>query len=170
MKMSDGERLIVVMLAEIMQAMKLSGEIDPTLILNLAYDGDDWAIKRKYHGLFIDETPTKEQVSETTDILWMWGIIEHSLAKLTGREAEEAKGWRSTEFEGFDGNHDDHYGIAQTLIHSLGEFEDFKKRELNSHSQTSLQRYRAMYKKFDIYVRSDNASPLPFDALKDICN
>jgi len=170
MKMTDSERLIVVMLAEVMQEMKLNSEIDPALIQRLAYGGDDWAIKRKYTGLFNDQTPTKEQVSETTDILWMWGILEHSLAKLTGDEANEAKGWRMTQFQGFDGNNDDHYGIAHTLINELGEFEDFKNRALNSHSQASLPRYRAMYQKFDQYVKSGDAAPLSFDELKNIFN
>ena len=170
MKMSDGERLIVVMLAEVMQELKLNREIDPKLILTLAYGGDDWAIKRKYHGLFNDESPADADVSETTDILWMWGIIESSLARLTGDEAAESKTWSYTQFTGFDGNNDRHYGLASTMINQLDEFEDFKGRDLNSHTQTTLPRYQAMYRKFDKYVKSGDAAPLSAEALRDICN
>lgn len=170
MKMSDGERLIVVMLAEVMQALKLKSEVDPALIEKLSCGGDDWAIKLKYSGIFADETPTQAEVTETSNILWMWEIIEHSLARLTGAEANEAKGWHGTQFLGFDGNNDTHFGIAQTMINDLDHFEEFKGRNLNSHSQTSLPRYQAMYQKFNTYIQSGDAAPLTFDALQDICN
>jgi uncharacterized protein YfbU (UPF0304 family) len=100
----------------------------------------------------------------------MWGIIESSLAKLTGDEATEASGWRNTEFSGFDGNNDRHYGIAQTMIHKLDEFENFKSRGLNSHSQTTLPRYREMYPVFYKYIEASAAAPLSFEALREICN
>lgn len=169
MKLTDGERLIAFMLAEVMEALKLDREIDPSLIKALL-GGDEWAIKRKYSGLFNNDVPEPGEVSETTNILWMWGIVEHSLSKLTGAEAEEARGWHWTSFGGFDANHDTHYGIAQTMINRLGEFEGFRDRALNSHSQSSLPRYRAMYAKFDGYVHSRRTSPLPFDALRDLCS
>ncbi len=170
MNLTDGERLLAVMLAEMMEAMKLNNEIDPSLIKTLVCNGDDWAIKRKYSGIFASESPTDEQVTETTNILWMWGIVEHSLAELTGAQADEAKGWHWTSFGGFDGNNDDHYGIAHTMINELGEFQDFKDRGLNSHTQSSLPRYRAMYAKFDKYVNAGQASPLSFEALRDLCS
>lgn len=168
MKITDGERLIAFMLAEVMEALKLDSEIDPSLIKALL-GGDEWAIKRKYHGLFDTETRTPEEVTETTNLLWMWGIIEHSISKLTGEQADEAKGWHWTKFDGFDGNHDAHYGIAQTMIQRLGEFESFKDRGLNSHSQMTLPRYRSMFSKFEDYVHSGDASPLPFNALREVC-
>ena len=167
MKMSDGERLIVVMLAEVMQGMKLNGKVDPALVETLACNGDDWAIKRMYSGFFKNEPGTLEQVTETANILWMWEIIEHSLAELTDAEADEAKGWHGTQFQGFDGNNDDHYGIAITLINKLGEFDSFKGHTLNSHSMTSLPHYQAMYEKFDKYR---HAQPLSLDALRDVFN
>jgi uncharacterized protein YfbU (UPF0304 family) len=168
MKLSDGERLIVVMLAEVMQELKIDKEIDPSLILTLAYGRDDWAIKHKYHGLFEEGQQTDPEVRETIDILWMWGIVEHSLSKLTGDEATESKSWHMNKFQGFDGNHDRHYGIASTLINEIGDFSDFKDRDLNSHSQTTLPRYREMYQKFDGYIKAEQAAPLSFDALRDL--
>lgn len=170
MNLSDGERLIVVMLAEVMKELKLNHEIDPELILKLAYGGDDWAIGRKYSGLVNSQEPTDALVKETGDILWMWGIIEHSLTRLEDDEATQAGEWRNTQFGGFDGNNDRHYGVAHTMINELGEFGDFLGRGLNSHSQTSLPRYRTMYQKFDKYVQSNDAMPLSFEALREICN
>lgn len=170
MKLSDGERLIVVMLAEVMEELKLNKEVDPSLIKKLAYNGDDWAIKHRYTHLFESTSATPEVVSETINILWMWGIIEHSLESLEGEQEAEAKEWRYTKFSGFDGNNDPHHGVAHTLIRELGDFPEFKQRELNSHTQTSLPRYQRIHQKFDKYVQSGDAAPLSFDALRDICN
>lgn len=170
MKLTDGERLIVVMLAEVMEALKLDKEIDPALVKTLAYNHDDWAIKYKYSALMGSESPADEEVSETTDLLWMWGIIESGIGKLTGAEAQEAESWTWNRFGGFDANNDAHYGIAHTLINHLGAFSDLKDHALNSHSQASLARYRTMYPKFDGYVQTGNAAPLSFDALRDLCS
>lgn len=170
MKLTDGERLMVVMLSEVMEALKLNNEVDPSLIKTLVCGGDDWAIKRKYQGLFPSAEPSPEVVSETTDLLWMWGIIESSMGHLQGAEAAEAQTWLCREFHGFDGNNDDHFGVAQTMINRLDEFDDFKGRNLNSHSQASLPRYQAMYDKFEGYIKSGSASPLSFDALRDLCS
>lgn len=169
--MTDGERLIAVMLAEVMEALKLDREIDPALVKSLVINNDGWALKRKYSGIFDSETPSDEVISETTDILWMWGIIESSIDKLSGAEADEAKGWHWAAFNGFDANNDSHYGVARTMIEELGEFSTSRKGvSLNSHSQASLPRYRRMYERFDGYVQAGQAAPLSFDALRNLCN
>lgn len=168
MQLSDGERLITVMLAEVMEALKLNNEIDPKLVKTLAYDGYDWAIARKYPHLFHGDDAPPPLVKETGDILWMWGIIDHGISKLTGAEAEEAKGWHYNKFHGFDGNNDKHYHIAHTMIEDLGEFGS--QKALNSHTQTSLPRYRAMYEKFEGYINRREADPLSFEALRDLCS
>ena len=170
MPMSDGERLIAIMLAELMEHLNLDQEINPTLVKSLLINNDTWALKRKYSGIFSSESPSQDVVSETTNILWMWGIIESSLGKLTGDEAKEASRWHWTKFSGFDGNNDDHYGVAHTMIEELGEFQSFKERGLNSHTESSLPRYLHMYEKFDGYVKAGQAAPLSFDALRDLCN
>lgn len=170
MQMSDGERLIAIMLAEVMEHLDISQEIDPTLLKSLLINNNMWAIKGKYSGFFSSEPASDTVVSETTNILWMWGIIEGSLGKLTGDDAQEAGSWKLTSFSGFDGNNDDHYGVAQTMIEELDEFQSFKNRSLNSHSESSLPRYQRMYEKFDQYVKTGQAAPLSFDALRDLCN
>lgn len=169
MKLTDGERLIVVMLADLMEGLKIDRELDPTLIKSLVCGGDEWAIKRKYSGMFPSEGPTEEVVSETTNILWMWDILEHRIADLDGEEAAEAAKWLRTKFAGFDGNNDPHYGVAQTLINDLGDFSHFKGRNLNSHSQATLPRYQQMYAKFDGHLQNGGGE-LSVDALRDICN
>lgn len=169
MKLTDGERLIVVMLAEVMEALKLNEEINPSLVKTLAFNHDDWAIEHKYSGIFRSEAPQDAEVSETIDILWMWGIVEDRIADLAGAEADEAKGWPFAKFRGFDGNHDRHYGIARTLINDLEQFGDFKGRDVNSHSQATLPRYRTMYAKFDQFITANQGGPLTVDQLRALC-
>jgi len=170
MNLTDGERLIAVMLAEVMEALKLDRELDPALLKSLVINNDGWALRRKYSGIFEGKAPSDEVVKETTDILWMFGIIESSIDRLVGDEAEEAKGWHYNQWHGFDGNNDPHYGVARTMIEELGEFEQSRRGiNLNSHTQTSLPHYRRMYDKFYGYVLAGQAAPLPFDALRNVC-
>lgn len=171
MQLTHGERLIIVMLAEVMEALSLNKEIDPALVKTLAIDNDGWALRRQYPGLFESSAPSDDVVKETTDILWMFGIIESSIDRLSGDEAEAAKGWHYGKWRGFDANNDPHYGVARTMIETLGEFADSRKDgNLNSHSQMSLPAYRAMYAKFERYVNAGKAAPLSFEALSDICS
>lgn len=170
MKMTDGERLIVVMLAEIMEAMKLNGEIDASLVKTLAINNDDWAIRNTYTGIFNGEEPSDADVSETYDILSMWSFIEYSISKLEDDEATEAANFHYPRFTGFDGNHDPHHGITQTLIGDLELYSEFRDHPMNSHSRATLPRYRAIKAKYDAAMKGNRGAPLPFDALKDMLN
>lgn len=169
MKLTDGERLIVVMLAEVMEEMGLNREIDPALVKRLAINRDDWAIATQYHGIFDGEEPSAAEVEETHQILSMWSFIEYSIGELEGEEAKEAANFRHTKFSGFDGNNDPHHGIAHTLINDLERYSEFKDRALNSHSRATLPRYRTMLPKFDAAMR-DNHDALPIDVLRDLLN
>lgn len=170
MKLTDGERLIAVMLAEVMEVVGANKELDPSLLKTLLCNHDDWAIVEQYQGIFAAEGPTDDEVKETRNILWMWDIIEHSIGQLSGAEAQQAAGWHWNKFGGFDGNHDAHYGIAQTFIDDLGTFSNFKGRALNSHSQMSLPRYQTMYPKFDAMLSQNRGQPLSFAQLEQLCN
>ena len=168
MQLSDGERLIVVMLAEVMEALKLNQELDPSLIKTLAYNHDDWAIEHTYHGLFDSEGPPEEVVKETHDILWMWQVLEDSISNLKGADATEAAGWHYNQFSGFDGNHDRHFGVTHTLVKTLGLYSQFKDRGFNSHSQATLPRYRQILQKFDAAMEGNHGEPLSMDKLREI--
>lgn len=170
MKLTDGERLIAVMLSEVMQVVGANKELDSTLLKTLLCNHDDWAIKEQYSGIFDAQGPSDSEVSETRNILWMWDIIEHSIAQLSGDEAQQATKWHWNSFAGFDGNHDPHYGIALTFVNDLGQFSHFKGRALNSHSQSSLPRYLAMYPKFDSMLSQNQGKAISFTQLEQLCN
>jgi uncharacterized protein len=52
------------------------------------------------------------------------------------------------EFQGFDGNNDSHFHIASYIVDDLGRFDEYKGKELNSHSIGSLPKYRKMLPKY----------------------
>lgn len=153
MQLSQGEKLIIAMLGEIYDHLKIKGEIDHKFVLESIYSGQTWSIEWQYPGLFGAEDPPKQQVTETCDVLDMWNILETSYEKLTkedkDRVASEAEIFgKNPRFRGFDGNNERHYGIARHLVDNLGRFEYFKGRELNSHSP-SIELYRRMLEVFE---------------------
>ena len=174
--MTDAEKLIAVMLCEIHEHLNIKGEIDPKFVSESVMFNKFWAIKSKYHGIFDgDEEASDEVVEETHDILQMWSIIE----TLYGRFSEEDKKSIADKvesydippkFEGFDGNNDKHYGIARTMINDLGYYEEFKNRELNSHTSISLHGYRSMLEKFHDITRNGNGAKLTADQVAEIMN
>lgn len=57
-------------------------------------------------------------------------------------------------FEGFDGNHDVHYGIHQFLIEILGRYKEVSSLAINSHG-TVLPRYRELLEIYSTPPRND---------------
>jgi len=168
MKLTNAERLLGIMLAEIMEEMNLSREIDPSFIKTALINHDDWSIQWKYSCFHDEEPVSDEAVIETADILSMMSYIEHSVSKLDPAEASEFADDDVLRFRGFDGNHDRHHGIAHTMINNLERFTDFADRPLNSHSQSTLQIYRRMKPVYDKELRGTHGRGLSADALRAV--
>ncbi|MBL4544058.1 MAG: YfbU family protein [Rhodobacteraceae bacterium] len=96
------------------------------------------------------ETP-EVVVGQTCDILDMWLDIETSYAELSEEDKqtvqEQQQGWKPR-FSGFDGNNEDHYGVARHLVNKMGRYQEFKDREMNSHCPM-LDSYLAMHQAFE---------------------
>ena len=154
LKLSDGEKLILIMLGEIYKNLKLKGEIDPELIGDAIYGGHYWGLKWQHSGVFHDHEDSEEAVSEVVNILDMWSFLEEGYKKLSATdkarvEAEATPFGKDVRFPGFDGNNEtEHLGIARFLIEKLGRFSSFGKRDLNSHWQ-SIETYRRMLPVFE---------------------
>lgn len=133
MKLSSGERLILVMLADLLKATKANGEINPDLVLEAVTSGHFWALKWEYPGVFDSEDDSDEVVKETADILDMCRIVENSINDLEQSDRGTIPTTHRQLFFGFDANNEPHYGVARTLIETLGRWEEFKGRSLNSH-------------------------------------
>ncbi|MCL8385149.1 YfbU family protein [Xanthobacter aminoxidans] len=145
MKFSPAERLIVVMLAEVLEKVGGHSEIDPSFVKSAALSNNEWAITWD-HGWLSEDSCDPSVVKETTDIMNAWLRIERSVDGLSKSERGALiadvgdESW--IKFDGFDGNNDDHYGVATFIVEEMNRFGEFKGRSLNSHSSASIDRHR----------------------------
>ncbi len=151
-RLSDGERLIALMVGEIYKHLKLKGEIDPDFVAAAIDGGHFWALDWQYRGVFHKDIDRRATVTEVVDILDMWEFIEEGYAALSTKDKERISkeaGCTKVEFVGFDGNNEvEHLSIARFMIDRLGRFTHFKGRDLNSHCRI-LDGYRVMVEMFE---------------------
>ena len=145
--LSAGERLILLMLCEIYEHLKIKGETDTKLIKEAIFSGNIWGLEWELTGVFHGDDCREEVVSETVDILQMWERLEQSFIHLsTGDKASltDLPFGDDLRFPGFDGNNEcDHISVAHFLVDTLGRFKHFKGRAFDAHMQT-LDGHRRM--------------------------
>jgi uncharacterized protein len=154
--LSDGEKLITMMLADVINGLNIKAETNVELVKNVIYGGHYWALDWEMPGLFHTHIDKRGHVSFVANVLDMWDFMEVAFEKLDdgdkARLAEASKPFGTlVRFPGFDGNNEAEYlGIARFLIDDLGRFGRFQDRErgLNSHHPT-LKMYGAMYRVFE---------------------
>lgn len=153
MKLSEGERLITLMLCDLFKHLKVESDIDPDFVTDAIHGGHLWALEWEYTGIFHGDDTKEPELEETGEILAMWSVLEHAYSKLdeAGRtEFKEAVGeWPSeVKFCGFDGNNESRYmSIARFMIDKMDRFVEFKGRYLNAHMPT-LDMHRRMLRVF----------------------
>ena len=151
MKLSDGEKLILLMLADMYKQLEIEGNFDPDFIATTIHDDHLWGFKWKYTDIPFEKSEDPPEVSETVDILDMWSILEESFGKLSpddNLKVEKEANRRSVRLFGFDANNEPHYFVARYLIEQLDRFPSFRGRDLDSHSPR-IDGYRRMYRVFD---------------------
>ncbi len=178
MKLTNSEKLILIMLSDIYEKLGIDGDsgIDPKFVKSAIYSDNTWGLEWQYTGIFLDRTePTPPEVTEVVNYLDMWSFIEEAYDKLdaSARKMLEKKAdpfGQHVQFRGFDGNNEPEYmGIAQFLIEDLDRFQRFKDRDLNSH-MPSVGLYRRMYQIFEPIRRTLIDRGLSIDELVAILN
>jgi len=175
MKLSDGEKLILIMLSEMYEKQNIDGDnTDPKFIQEAIFSGNTWGIPWKYCGIPFEDNKTPDEVTEVVDILDMWYFIEESYATLSDEDKgvveKEAKPFgKDPKFKGFDGNNEPQIGIARFLIEQLNRFTNFKNRDLNSH-MPSIDTYRRMFSVFEPMRQTLTGNLLTADQLIEILN
>jgi uncharacterized protein YfbU (UPF0304 family) len=135
MKLSDGEKIIIALLADLHKTLKVEGDMDVGKLMAAIYGGHLWSLKCDMDGLLHDYQADQVTVDQTCNILDMWDFIEFSFADLAEADKErvrEANFGKDPKFFGFDANNEDHYGVAKHLIDEMGRFSNFKRRYMNS--------------------------------------
>jgi uncharacterized protein YfbU (UPF0304 family) len=151
---TDGEKMIVLMLCDLMTALKVKGETNPEFLKSVIFGGHYWGLKWGLSGVFHDHVDKPQVVRDVADILDMWTFVESAYAKLPKKEKDriekEAPPFgKYVSFRGFDGNNEAEYlNVAAFLIEDLGRFSMFKDRDLNSHAPT-VAAYKRMVRLFE---------------------
>lgn len=170
MKITDGEKLIILMLAEMSEKLKISGETEPDFLRSAIFNDHLWGIRWKYSGIPFEQTEDPPIVREVVDILDMWSFIEYAYSKLNDEERKQlalsAKPFgENPRFNGFDGNNEsEHMSVAMFLVNQLDRFQEFKGRSFNCH-HPSLDTHRRMLAVFEPIRRSLIDSTLSVDQL-----
>lgn len=173
MKISDGEKLILLMLSELYDKLGVDGEIEPDFIRSAIFTDNTWSIPWKYSGIPFESQESPQIVKEVLDILDMWSVIERSYANLTDAdkkfvEEEAAPFGKDPAFRGFDGNNEtDHMGTASFLVNELDRFEEFKGRDFNSHCP-SLDTYNRMLSAYKPIMKKLFFQPLSAQHIVEI--
>lgn len=170
--LTNGERLITLMLCELYDKLDVVGEVDPDFLRTAIYTENEWGLAWKYPGIPFEPTEEPPELRQVLDILEMWSFIETSYAELS--EADKADLLARThhfstapKFPGFDGNNEAEYiSISSILINQLDRFQEFSGRDLNAHMPT-LDIYRRMLAKFKM-VREGNWDVLDVDELENV--
>lgn len=152
MKLTDGEKIIIAMLADIKAGLKIKGEIDDKRTLSSIYSGNLWSLNWDYSGLFDVQEVDDLTVKETADSMDMWGFIERSFAALNDADKDRVRATchnHDPVFAGFDGNNERHFSVARHFVEDMdGRFTDFAGRDLNSHHPV-IDGYMRMYEVFE---------------------
>jgi len=173
MKLSDGEKLILVMLTDLYEKLGIDSGIDAKLVRAAVYSGNEWGLKQGLPGVFSDRTIDPSLVTEVGNILQMWWGLEEAYARLTPEEkkrVDKAIDPFSVQFDGFDGNNEsEHLSIAHFVINQLNQFGHFKGRAMNSHSP-SLAPSRRMLSAYDSMLQQNDGRRMNGDDIIAVVN
>lgn len=148
-QLSDGEKLILIMLSDVYEHLKIRGKVEPAFIVDAISGGHYWGLRWQYPWVFDEHTDNPHILSEVVDILDMWSFLERGYNNLSAKdkalvEKEATPFGTDVRFRGFDGTNEiEHLGITQFLIDQLERFPSFHGRHLNSHAP-SIDAYRRM--------------------------
>jgi uncharacterized protein YfbU (UPF0304 family) len=173
MKLTDGEKLIILMLTEMYEKLQIEGETEPDFLRSAIFNNHLWGIRWKYSGIPFEHSEDPPIVREVVDILDMWSFIESAYTKLNNQERQQlalaAKPFgENPRFNGFDGNNESEYmSVAMFLVNQLERFQEFKGRSFNCH-QRSLDTHRRMLTVFEQLRASITNSSLSVDQMTKI--
>ncbi len=153
--LSHGEKLILLMLCEVYDHLKINSEIDQDFIREAISTGNLWGLGGAFPEVFHNPPVPEAILSETVDILAMWRRLEDSFANLTEQDRERVKsqegGW--SKFSGFDNNNELSYiSTARFLMEKLDRFPNFRDRSLDAHRPT-IETHRRMFEAFEPILR-----------------
>ena len=173
--LSDGEKLIAMMLSELIKKLGLEIDTNVDLVEKVIVGGHYWALGWEMPGIFHGHADKQSRVRFVVDVLDMWSFMEEAFEALSqegrARLAAEAELFgKKVQFPGFDGNNEsEHLNIARFLINDLERFSRFREgdRDLNSHFPM-LDAYGQMLRVFQPIRRTLIGRGMSADELIDV--
>ena len=154
--LSDGEKIIALMLTDLIKGLGVETDINTELIQSVIYGGHYWALGWEMPGIFHGHADKQSRVRFVVDVLDMWSFLEEAFEELSDDDKAKLAAaadpfGNQVQFPGFDGNNEgEYFSITSFLIKDLKRFSRFndKFRSLNSHRPT-LETYGKMYRAFE---------------------
>ncbi|MGF6710343.1 uncharacterized protein YfbU (UPF0304 family) [Luteibacter sp. W1I16] len=165
MELTDAEKLMLAMVAEMHQAAGIKNGINAKLIHDALWSGNEWAIRWDVQLPWSSDQENPPYVDHVVDVLDMWSFIEEGFAALPAadvqRVLDETESTLAPTLPGFDGNNEtDEYSAARFLIDTMGRFSRFAGRDLNSHHDTIARSNRRLAVFDPIRVSLGNRHPV----------
>jgi uncharacterized protein len=155
-RLTNGEKIILLLLSEIQEHLKLQNASRASQLREAIVSGNLWTVEDLFPEVFDNIEITKATANETREILAMWQRLEESFSRLP----PTGKGWlagtgpqgKYAKFVGFSENYEiEQSQAAKFLVSVTEQFSYFKGRELNSHLPM-LGQYRRMLPRFNLIL------------------
>lgn len=175
--LSDGEKLIAMMLAELVKGLKVDVETNVDLVEKVIVGGHYWALGWEMPGIFHGHVDKQSRVRFVVDVLDMWTFLEEAHERLSDDDKQSlataaAPFGEHVLFSGFDGNNESEYmSIARFLVDDLKRFSRFREghRDLNAHHPT-LETYGRMVRSFEPIRRGLIGRSMTLDEMTTVLN
>ena len=175
MKLTNPEKLILLMLSEIHVHLKIKSDIDPAFVKEAIYSRNTWGFEWQYPSLFEGSGSDSIEVTDVVNTLDMWWFIETAYKEFSAEDKAKLleispRYGKDPVFSGFDGNNEGELlSIGKFLTERLDRFTSFKNRIINSHFPT-IAGYRRMYEIFEPIRRTLDSRSLTVDEIGKILN
>ncbi len=172
MLLSNGEKIILLMLSQIHEHLKIE-ETRASLVRQAIETGNLWAIEHSFPEIFDNGEKAPDVVSVTRDVLTMWLALEESFANLSSTDKEWLKKSSSqisdrVVFPGFSGNYEiDYLSTARFMVNVLGKYEHFADRDLN-HFLPHMDTYRRMLAPFERILKRNASLTLSAQEIAEV--
>ena len=151
---SDGEKLLLMMLGDIYRHLQIDGNVDPEFIVDTMSEGRYWALQQRHDYLLHGRVQDKRVVDEVRDVLDMWRFIEEDYERLSKKDMERVASERGpfgedVKFRGFDHKYEGEYAAtARFIINHMGWPARFKERDFYTVG-FNMEGYRRMLEIFE---------------------
>jgi len=169
MRLTNSEKLILVMLSEVYERLGVNGEsgVDPKFIQAAIYSGHTWGVEWKYSWIFDNPDAQPPELNDVINILDMWSTVEEAYEAFDDAQRAEltqlvSSSSEDLNFSGFDDKEEGEFrSIAIFLTDHLDRFPRFKGRIADSNIP-SVAGYRRMCEVFE------TVQPALFDRRLDV--